>query len=167
MNKKPEERSNKSSIVRSIISNFDEKNIKEFKVHYTKQGGVDSFSVHKMEYKKEKGGEEREEGRILFAQEHVEPISKNGNVEIENAKSEGSLLIIKKDWLTKEITRKYEVSGSYIDTNKGQRKVRLIVKDLRPIQDAKKRRETTWTERVLLDEKTIECYKKITGGKEK
>ena len=37
-------RPNKSSIIRIIISRFNDRGIKEFKVLYNKQGGVDTFT---------------------------------------------------------------------------------------------------------------------------
>jgi hypothetical protein len=148
-NKKP---ANKNSIIRVIISNFDENSIKEIKVLYTKQGGVDTIHIKKMSM--------CEEDKSLYFEE-VECNSQFGNIDIKIEKDNRSVIVEKYDKYTGLIIRKYKIFGTYVITNKNIKLVKVYVQDILNEKSTNKRRIESYTERLLIDPAVINDYKKI------
>ncbi len=93
-------KTNKSSIIRIIISKFDNKSIKEIKVLYNKQGGVDTFTTETKV----------EDGKVVFTtfKEKKREFSDKFEINpkgIESTEKE----VIKR--VNEKITRQYRISG--------------------------------------------------------
>lgn len=138
-------RQNKNSIIRIIISKFDDKGIKEFKVLYNKQGGVDTFTcVTDYNEKKE----------IIF--KSVKPRKREYSDSFPDPpiSSDGKSVDITK-LVNENETRKYRVTIANNDTKNNENFVEMTVEDLKENQTERRRNKST-TSRVLL-------YKDIMG----
>lgn len=147
---------NKSSIIRIIISNFDSEKMKEFKVLYTKQGGVDTFlTTTKFD----------EKNRLTFTSIKEKARNKNlYKIEIEKLEPGNKIFIQKYDIVKNQLIRAYEVEGTYEITNNNGKKIMLCVTDenrenVHDFRDI--RRKKSQTERLLLSEDIKEKYSKI------
>lgn len=147
---------NKSSIVRVIISNFDSKEMKEFKVLYTKQGGVDTFLT---------STEFGSDGRLIFKSIKNKVRDKNlYKVTAKILESGNKVHIDKYDIRKGQLIRTYEVKGTYENTNNNGKKIILNVEDKnqKNVHDPRGiRRIESKTERLLLSEDIREKYSKI------
>lgn len=147
---------NKSSIVRVIISNFDSKEMKEFKVLYTKQGGVDTFLT---------STEFGSDGRLIFKSIKNKVRDKNlYKVTAKILESGNKVHIDKYDIRKGQLIRTYEVEGTYENTNNNGKKIILNVEDKnqKNVHDPRGiRRIESKTERLLLSEDIREKYSKI------
>lgn len=151
---------NKSSIVRIIISNYDEKKIKEFKVLYTKQGGVDSFkvndySISEIEEKEQhifKSGKVKERNGKKIDFKGVSSKNKNISIEYKN----GDI------YVTNGNIRKYMISGVNFPLQNENNQIKLIIKDLK-YKKSDKRREESFTNKVLLNPIHKKNYEEIKG----
>lgn len=163
---------NKSSIIRVIISNFDDKEIKEIKVLYTKQGGVDTIKLKK--------GEPGEGNSIIF---ELEDSTHSTDEKCQNrmdqslaeniikkvSEDKKVIEVTKKDTYTGKIIRKYILWGDYKQVKDGKISVKIYVKDI--LDDKShlqqigqlKRRSESFTERVLLSEEIKDNYSQISG----
>lgn len=151
---------NRSSIIKIIISNYDNKGIKEVKVRYNKQAQLDIFLI-KSELKDGKFilysivDKAREKYRYSF---EIDKTNINKN----------EILIIKKDiYSNKEdkVIRKYILSFGVSEKN--DRTIVTKIKDCLETQKKEKferentRRLISETERKLLSEETQKTYSKI------
>ncbi|WP_027128616.1 type VI-C CRISPR-associated RNA-guided ribonuclease Cas13c [Fusobacterium perfoetens] len=151
---------NRSSIIKIIISNYDNKGIKEVKVRYNKQAQLDTFLI-KSELKDGKFilysivDKAREKYRYSF---EIDKTNINKN----------EILIIKKDiYSNKEdkVIRKYILSFEVSEKN--DRTIVTKIKDCLETQKKEKferentRRLISETERKLLSEETQKTYSKI------
>lgn len=147
---------NKSSIIRVIISNFDSKEMKEFKVLYTKQGGVDTFLT---------STEFGNDGKLKFNSIENKVRDKNlYKVTAEILESGNKVHIDKYDIVKGQLIRSYEVEGIYENTNNNGKKIILKVEDKnkKNVHDPRGiRRIESQTERLLLSEDIREKYSKI------
>lgn len=149
---------NRSSVIRVIISNYDNKGIKEIKVRYNKQAQLDSFivdstvknGVFQLNSIKEKA---KEKYRYSFC------IEQNGN----------EVIVTKKDRYSSvdnKIIRKYKVEFSLSERNKRVVVVNITdMLDISPSKERVVRRATSQTERKLIDIETQENYSKIAKCK--
>lgn len=149
---------NRSSVIRVIISNYDNKGIKEIKVRYNKQAQLDSFiidsiikdGVFQLNSIKEKA---KEKYRYSFC------IEQNGN----------EAVIIKKDRYSSvdnKIIRKYKIEFSLSEKNKRVVVVNITdMLDISPSKERVVRRAISQTERKLIDIETQENYSKIAKCK--
>ncbi|WP_312907865.1 type VI-C CRISPR-associated RNA-guided ribonuclease Cas13c [Tissierella praeacuta] len=163
---------NKSSIIRVMISNFDDKQIKEIKVLYNKQGGVDVIRLN--------GTEPDEKGRMKFnfnyAYNRLEDEKTNSLEEMDEQsffvttnEDITELYITKKHKMTGEIIKKYTLHGKYIFLNSNKTKVIVsivdnidhsVTKDLSDMIRSP-RSLTQDTNRVLLDTEVMKNYRQI------
>ena len=151
-----EKRKNKSSIIRIIISNFNSVEMKEFKVLYTKQGGVDTFlTTTKFD----------DNGRLIFTSVKEKARNKKFyDIEVVILENGNKIEIKKYDKIRNQLIRYYEVEGTYKNTNNHGKKIILKVTDLyydnipnpRGI-----RSKTSETERLLLSKDLVRKYSKI------
>ncbi|WP_406242059.1 type VI-C CRISPR-associated RNA-guided ribonuclease Cas13c [Tissierella carlieri] len=165
-------KSNKSSIVRVIISNFDDKQVREVKVLYTKQGGVDVIKLN--------GTEPDEKGRMKFnfsyAYNRLEDEETNSLYEMDEQsffvttnEDATELYITKKHKMTGEIIKKYTLQGKYIFLDSDKTKVIVSIVDnidhsvTNDLSDMIRspRSLTQDTNRVLLDAGVMENYRQI------
>lgn len=155
LNKK---KSNKNSIVRVVISNFNNKVIKEIKVLYTKQGGMDTFIINKMNY-------DNKTKEIIF--EEIENESKYIDI---NKINDREFEVIKKDKYTDKIIREYKIFGEFKWTKNKGKLLKISVQDTfcenQKIDETKRRVNVSSTERLLLKEKLIKNYSEIAQCKE-
>lgn len=144
-------RPNKSSIIRIIISKFNDKGIKEFKVLYNKQGGVDTFTCQT----------ELMDNEIIFKEKSVNPRKReySDSFPPPSISSDGKSVDIAKIVNGKE-ARRYRVTISLTPENKKQ--VELKVIDLLE-NNTKKRKAESSTKRLLLDEGLMERYRQIAN----
>lgn len=162
MNEK-NKRKNKSSIVRVIISNFDSKEMKEFKVLYTKQGGVDTFLTSTS-----CEATNNEIGRLIFHSIKEKARDKKlYSVIIKQDPLEPNIVYIKKiDKIRNHPIREYKIIGTYTSTNSGGKKIILKIEDLNSamVSDPRKiRKISSETERVLLSEVLTKRYSNIAN----
>ncbi|MCJ8342743.1 MAG: type VI-C CRISPR-associated RNA-guided ribonuclease Cas13c [Cetobacterium sp.] len=147
---------NKSSIIRVIISNFDSKEMKEFKILYTKQGGVDTFLT---------STEFGSDGKLIFKSIKNKVRDKNlYKVTAKILESGNKVHIDKYDIRKGQLIRTYEVEGTYENTNNNGKKIILKVEDKnqKNVHDPRGiRRIESKTERLLLSEDIREKYSKI------
>jgi hypothetical protein len=163
---------NKSSIIRVIISNFDNKQVKEIKVLYTKQGGVDVIKL--------KGTRENQEGKMVFdfdcaynMLENEETYSLGVEDEqsflIDTNEENTELCITKKHKITGEIIRKYTIQGKYDTVKSGKTKVTVSVTDTKDYSNAGDLKDKLRvsrslcrsTNRILLDRNIVNNYRQI------
>lgn len=143
-------RPNKSSIIRVIISNFNDKGIKEFKVLYSKQGGVDTFTcVTDYNEKKE----------IIF--KSVTPHRREYSDKFPDPRISGDGKFVEITKIVNEIiTRKYRVE--IVLTKENKKQVELKVIDLLENVSEKRKAESS-TKRLLLDEDLMKRYAQIAN----
>lgn len=165
-------KSNKSSIVRVIISNFDDKQIKEIKVLYNKQGGVDVIRLN--------GTEPDKNGKMKFnfksasnrlEDEETYNLGENDGQTFFVTTNDDSteLCVTKKNKFTNEIIKKYRLFGEYVTTNSKEKKVIVSISDDIDYSDEKyqnsqrknKRTVNQSTNRILLDLDVINNYRQI------
>ena len=169
---------NKSSIVRIIISNFDDKQIKEIKVLYSKQGGVDVIRLN--------GTEPDEKGRIKFnfksasnrlEDEQTYSLGENDGQTffVTTNEDETELCVTKRSKFTNEIIKEYRLFGEYVATNSNEKKVIVSVSDdidysgekYQNSQRKNKRTINQSTNRMLLDLDVINNYRQIGSESDK
>ncbi|MGB6128782.1 MAG: type VI-C CRISPR-associated RNA-guided ribonuclease Cas13c, partial [Psychrilyobacter sp.] len=148
-------KSNKSSIIRVIISNFDDQYIKEIKVLYKKQGGVDTFKINKMSY-------DDTSKDIVF--EDVENKSKYIDI------NKNCFEVTKRDKYSNKEVRKYRLSGKFQKTKEGKILVTVCVEDYLmenlTREQIKKKVGKSSTERLLLSKEIIKNYSDLADCSE-
>ena len=152
---------NKNSIIRVIISNFDDKSIKEIKILYLKNGLVDTFDVNS-----EIISNDSDKNFLIFnTVKHRNNI--RGSIEpvIEIDKENRQFFIVrKKDKYSGDIFSEYKISGEVSKTNDNVFLVKLNVNDITENEELLKnprRRIKSSTERKLLKSNLMENYSKI------
>lgn len=139
-------RANKSAVTRIIISNYDSEKIKEIKVLYRKQGGVDTIYINEMVL-------DESTNKISFIDVEGNP---NGfNVTTAEC-VDGIISFEKKDKYTGEITRKFKISGEFVKTH-NHTMVKVCLKDELE-GSSEKRKNTAHTERKLIPVEQIKNY---------
>ena len=183
---------NKSSIVRVIISNFDDRQIKELKVLYHKQGGVDTIQIDKMAFENE---QTEAFGQLIFkAVKAVKPSTledkvmqyRTPSLKLIDESGGGNGIIATKyashdqeSQKPEHILRKYKITGTwrYVSnataTNEGERQkeITVFLEDIRPTDTEAdrlgRRKKKTSTSRVLLSKETIQNYRYVLSSGEK
>jgi len=179
--KENKKRPNKSSIIRIMVSDFDDEYIQEIKVLYIKQGGVDTFKINKMSYdsasKKiifEEVATQNmlsvEDSNLNFKRPMVE--CKNGDIYVvkpsEKVNEKGQAI---------EPLRSYKIHGKYLDLTEeigkdnaeqsGKKQIYLHVEDLLGMHTTAdsidRRRLESETQRTLLSKEVMENYALIMG----
>ena len=144
---------NKSSIIRIIISDFDDKGIKEIKVLYNKQGGVDTFEI---------GTKFDDNGELIFTKCKPNRREKEDKFKCDISE-DGKSITISKTVFKKE-TRRYEISEYQVpekfEPREKNKIVSLQVEDLLH-EEIDKRRRLSHTQRKLLDSDLVERYSQI------
>ncbi|WP_300344538.1 type VI-C CRISPR-associated RNA-guided ribonuclease Cas13c [Fusobacterium sp.] len=149
------QKSNRSSIIKIIISNYDSKGIKEIKVRYNKQTQLDTFII---ESQFENGIFTLKDIRWKAREKYKYNIIIK---KVENNSAE----IIKEDKSLNKIIRKYKIS--FVVSSKNQNIVVVRIEDLMPLKEevegerTNTRRLFSETERKLLSEDTQLAYSKI------
>ncbi|MBF4693118.1 type VI-C CRISPR-associated RNA-guided ribonuclease Cas13c [Fusibacter ferrireducens] len=187
------EKGNKSSIVRIIISNFDDRQIKELKVLYHKQGGVDTIQIDQMAFENE---HTEAFGQLIFKTIKAVKLGsledkvmhyRTPSLELIDEPNGGNGIIATKyashdqdSQIPEHILRKYKITGSwrYVSNvtddkeDNRQKEITVSLEDIRNITteaDRLGRREKkTSTSRVLLSKETVQSYKYVlsSDGKE-
>ncbi len=174
---KKNNKSNKSSIIRVIISNFNDKEIKEIKVLYTKQAGVDTIKINKMELTKEPSDNCNNNLKTkCYKIKFCDATQISDTVSIKKVDNGYGLEVTKIDKYTNLITRKYKITAIYHDVKKDSeilKHVNVYVEDIinkseeetleRPKNE--KRRLISSTERLLLSNEIMNNYGKIINDK--
>ncbi|MBS7527327.1 type VI-C CRISPR-associated RNA-guided ribonuclease Cas13c [Fusibacter paucivorans] len=154
---------NKNSIVRIVISNFDHEMIKEIKVLYEKQGGVDTLRIDAM---KLLAIDTADSGMIQF--QEVVGITPN-RIEDRVMRYQPPEITYDFDGDTPYLTvtkvisesndranRKYKIMGTWRRTNNGEIEVTVTVEDKKKHQRAQSmrnnRKASSLSSRVLLNE---------------
>lgn len=134
------------------MSNYDDKGLKEFKVLYNKQGGVDTFTCKT----------DIVDGTIIFLEieKHLRDFGDDFSWDIS---SDGKSVEITKLINGKE-TRKYKVSIKNSSTKDKKNLVELEVEDLKE-SAIDRRRTKSSTKRVLLSKDVMERYAEIAFSK--
>ncbi|WP_300394074.1 type VI-C CRISPR-associated RNA-guided ribonuclease Cas13c, partial [Fusobacterium sp.] len=158
MGKEKQKKSNRSSIIKIIISNYDSKGIKEIKVRYNKQTQLDTFIV-KSQF--ENGVFTLKDIRWKAREKY------KYNIIIKNFEN-NSAEIIKEDKslnIQDKSIRKYKIS--FIVSSKNENIIVAKIEDLMPLKaevDGERtntRRLFSETERKLLSKNTQLAYSKI------
>jgi acylphosphatase/uncharacterized coiled-coil protein SlyX len=153
---------NKNSIVRIVISNFDHEMIKEIKVLYEKQGGVDTLRIDAM---KLLAIDTADSGMIQF--QEVVGITPN-RIEDRVMRYQPPEITYDIDGDTPYLTvikvisesndhanRKYKITGTWRRTHNGEIEVTVTVEDEKTHQLAQSlrnnRKALSWSSRVLLN----------------
>lgn len=163
---------NKSSIVRVIISNFDDKQVKEIKVLYTKQGGIDVIKF--------KSTEKDEKGRMKFnfdcaynrlEEEEFNSFGGKGKQSFFVTTNEDltELHVTKRHKTTGEIIKDYTIQGKYTPIKQDRTKVTVSITDNKDHFDSNdlgdkirlSRSLTQYTNRILLDADVMKNYREI------
>lgn len=145
-------RPNKSSIIRVIISRFNDKGIQEFKVLYNKQGGVDTFTCL-TDYNEKK--------EIIFKSVTPRRREYSDTFPNQSISSDDKSVEITKIVNGKE-TRRYRITISLNPNN--EKEVELKVSDLLKNNSEKRKAESS-TKRLLLDKDLMERYGQIAQCK--
>lgn len=151
-------KSNRSSIIRIIISNYDNKGIKEVKVRYNKQAQLDTFIIESQ----------IEEGAFILKNIKWKAKEKYRYEMLIKELNNTSVEIIKKDkFLNNEIVRSYRLNFKISPKNKDVVVVEIEdLLSLKPVQQGERvnvRRITSQTERKLLNIETQISYSKIAS----
>ena len=149
---------NRSSIIRVIISNYDNKGIKEVKVRYNKQAQLDTFIIESQ----------IEEGAFILKNIKWKAKEKYRYEMLIKEVNSTSVEIIKKDrFLNNEIVRGYILNFKVSSKNKDVVVVEiediLLLKSVQQGERANIRRITSQTERKLLNIETQISYSKIVS----
>lgn len=149
---------NRSSIIRVIISNYDNKGIKEVKVRYNKQAQLDTFIIESQ----------IEEGAFILKNIKWKAKEKYRYEMLIKELNNTSVEIIKKDkFLNNEIVRGYRLNFKISPKNKDIVVVEIEdLLSLKPVQQGERvnvRRITSQTERKLLNIETQISYSKIAS----
>lgn len=151
MNNSNKKRKNRSSIVRIIISNFNDTEIKELKVLYTKQGGVDTFKVETA----------IEDSKLLFKSVHARRREKKERFEIEKFQDN---FVVKK-YLNQKLLRHYKVTAYLLPEN--NKIFEVEVEDLKEEnKDLPKKNTISKSQRKFLDMELLEKYSEIASYKQ-
>lgn len=188
---KSRQKSNKSSIVRVIVSNFDDHCIKEIKVLYLKQGGVDTFLIDNDQMLVGYGMNNVTSGPINFG-DHVKAVKSvlfndptqryqppkvtinNGDIYVSKTTGHGSNepykhYVISGKWRfvkDKEINSSNKTSESKIE-------VKVTVTDLinnksyLSKEENQRRRAESHTYRILLSQEVMKNYSYILNDSSK
>ena len=158
--------SNRNSLIRVIISNYDDRGIKEIKVRYNKQAQLDSFSVESEIVKDKQGIAKFKLNNIDWNRKETYRYSVEKNIISEN-----EVEFMKKDKFLNKIIRKYRLSFKISDKN-----TQVVVASIedrldeniqkcsdKNSQERVARRLKSNTERKLLDKETQNYYAKIAN----
>ena len=179
---------NKSSIVRVIISNFDNKSVKEIKILYKKQGGVDTLLLDNepLNFKSLESDncvpikfhvvsaynklEEDEYIEDNLNEDFKSEINTSEEFKIRYEENNNKVIVTK--YKFNKLYKEYSVSGYYKRTKDNKIKVIVTVEDNLLIKETdnlkirdSNRRKISSTERILLDEDTIKYYERIMDDK--
>ncbi len=167
-------KSNKGSIVRVIISNFDDKRVKEIKVLYSKHGGVDVIRLKDTE------PDENGDMKLVFDYAYnryededtyvTEESEKQSFIVTPNGNST-KLHFVKKNEATGAVLREYTIQGKYETLKSGKAKVTVSINDIMVYDNSNasdliraKRTLVQDTNRILLSADTIDYYRQIASG---
>lgn len=160
-----EKKQNRSSIVRVIISNYNDKGIKEIKIRYNKQAQLDTFILEteikdNKIYIKNIREKAREKHKYSFLFDKEEKYSPKETNQVEIIKKDKSL---EKE---NEIIRKYQLILEISDKNNKVviAKIKDILEREHEFKEKERqniRREESQTERKLISEETIDYYSQI------
>lgn len=140
------------------MSNYNDAEIKELKVLYTKQGGVDTLYVNKMSF-------DSDSDKVLFHAVTAE----SDMVEVKPSDDKQSIMVTRKDRYSKEhaVIREYKIWGTYQRKENKPNHVTMYIEDLREHSDTAtkihRRRTTSSTERLLLNSTVMKNYALIAG----
>lgn len=146
---------NRSSIIRIIISNYDDRGIKEVKVRYKKQAQLDTFLI------------ESDVGNGEFLLNNIKWKAKDKNrYNIDILKDNNSFTVTKYDIFLEKVIRKYRITFDVLDKN--NRVVTASIEDCL-IEENEKipgerdniRRNKSYTERKLIDSGVQSNYARI------
>lgn len=161
---KYKKKSNKSSIVRIIISNFDMKDIKEIKVLYKKYAGVDTLLL-KHEPLDITNFEVNKFSPIIFTD--VKERKRKDNPARENINLDCKILdnkIVVKKVNNGNIIKNYEIVGKYKKTESDDIFVVLNLRDINNgCRDENRRRVETFTQRKMLSNEVCKNYAMIAN----
>lgn len=157
---------NRSSIIRIIISNFDDKGIKELKVLYKKRSGVDVIRLGKteetsdgsMKFYFDEAFNRFEEDSFAIDNEEEDP-----KFEIDLKEDDRVLRVKKTNPRNNELIKEYEITGKYEDVKSGRKKVSIHIKDLNTSKEESRANERQ-TERILLSGETIYNYSQLINS---
>lgn len=137
-------RKNKSSIARVIISDYNQKHIKEIKVIHEKRALLDTFYIKEMKYV---------DNKIEF--QNVLSLDEENKVNIEDGK-----IVVKKN----SSNIKYKIYGKKIS----KKDDKIVIEVMLEIEnhdsehyDSDRRSRKTKTERHLLSENKVDIYRKL------
>ncbi|MDK2978486.1 MAG: hypothetical protein PWP52_1200 [Bacteroidales bacterium] len=179
--KENKKRPNKSSIIRIMVSDFDDEYIQEIKVLYTKQGGVDTFKINKMSY-------DSASQKIIFEEVATQNMLsvEDSNLNFKRPMVEcknGDIYVVKPSGKVNakgqaiEPLRSYKIHGKYLDLTEaigkdnaelsGKKQIYLHVEDLLGMHTTAdsidRRRLESETQRTLLSKEVMENYALIMG----
>ncbi|WP_440977676.1 type VI-C CRISPR-associated RNA-guided ribonuclease Cas13c [Sedimentibacter sp. LTW-03] len=167
-------KSNKGSIVRVIISNFDDKRVKEIKALYSKHGGVDVIRL------KDTKPDENGDMKFVFGyaynglednDTYASEESEKQSLIVTTNDNSTKLHFVKKSSNTGAVLREYTIQGKYETLKSGKVKVTVSINDIKEYDSGNandlirsKRTLAQDTNRILLSADTIDYYRQIASG---